>query len=149
MAYPRLRMLTIRAVQQYGRPYLLLQDPARLTDKILLVPQPLALVLALCDGTRNAQQMAHAFTRQHGVKLAVHWVEELLAALDEAIMLENEWADRVHAERLGAIATPPFAHRISLVSPTRLRPMSSGIFCKGIWKLPSRWSRAGWIGRIR
>jgi hypothetical protein len=106
--YARLRALNIRTVHQYGRPYLLLQDSMRLSDKTLLVPQPLAMVLTYCDGRRNAQEMAHAFTQQYRIELSVRWVEELLVALDEAVMLENERADGVRAERLAAYRSAPF-----------------------------------------
>ena len=42
----------MRPAIQGGQPCILLRDPLQLTDKTLLVPQPLAPALALCDGTR-------------------------------------------------------------------------------------------------
>lgn len=90
VTYPKLRALSIRQHMQQGRPYLLLRDPEQITENSLLVPQPLATVLAFCDGKHDIPSMMAAFTRHTGMALPRHLVEELLTALDEALMLDNE-----------------------------------------------------------
>lgn len=87
---PKLRSLSIRPHMQNGRPYLLLRDPQQITDAALLVPQPLATVLAFCDGEHDAQAMVAALQRHTGIHLPLQLVQELLAALDEGLMLENQ-----------------------------------------------------------
>lgn len=89
-SHPKLRALSIRHHTQHGHPYLLLRDPQQITDASLLVPQPLAMVLAFCDGAHDVKEMVAAFHRHVGIELPLELVEELLAALDEGLMLENQ-----------------------------------------------------------
>ncbi len=89
-AYPKLRPLDIRPHTQNGRDYYLLRDPLQLSDNSLLVPQPLAAVLAFCDGSYSTKGMAQAFHAQFGFPLGVDMVERLVAALDEGFLLDNE-----------------------------------------------------------
>ncbi|MCE7984325.1 MAG: AmmeMemoRadiSam system protein B [Caldilinea sp. CFX5] len=86
---PKLRSLSIRHHTQDGHPYLLLRDPQQITDHTLLIPQPLATVLAFCDGEHEIKALPGAFQRYAGFRLPFKWVEELVHALDEALMLEN------------------------------------------------------------
>ena len=44
--HPKLRQLDIRPIVHDDQPYILLRDPQQLTDQQILVPQPLAAVLA-------------------------------------------------------------------------------------------------------
>jgi hypothetical protein len=88
-AHPKLRQLDIRPHTQNGRAYYLLRDPLQLGDNMILVPQPLAAVLAFCDGSRNAQGMAQAFHARYGFPLGVEMVTQLVDALDEACLLDN------------------------------------------------------------
>lgn len=88
--HPKLRPLSIRRHTQDGHLYLLLRDPQQITNASLLVPQPLATVLAFCDGTHDPQAMLTAFHGHTGIQLPLAMLEELLVALDEALMLENQ-----------------------------------------------------------
>lgn len=88
--YPKLRALSIRPHRQEGHAYLLLRDPQQITNVNLLVPQPLASLLAYCDGTHAVEEMVAAYSRRTGLQLPIEVAEELMAALDEALMLENE-----------------------------------------------------------
>lgn len=88
--HPRLRPLDIRQHTQNGQPYILLRDPLQLDERTLLIPQPLAAALAFCDGAHDAAGMAHAFTRHYGMPVDTATIAELLAALDDALLLDNE-----------------------------------------------------------
>jgi AmmeMemoRadiSam system protein B len=66
------------------------------------------MVLAFCDGTRDAKAMATAFTLHYGMMLPVTRVQELLTALDEAILLDNERAAQARAETLATYRNAPF-----------------------------------------
>jgi AmmeMemoRadiSam system protein B len=107
-SHPKLRPLDIRPQQQNGRSYLLLRDPQQLTDKMLLVPQPLAMALAFCDGRHDARSIAANFGAQYGVNVPVSLIEELLDALDEALMLDNDRTAQAYTQALEAYRAAPF-----------------------------------------
>jgi hypothetical protein len=44
----------------HGQPCILMCDPLQLTDETLVIPQQLALVLALCDGTHENASVSSA-----------------------------------------------------------------------------------------
>jgi hypothetical protein len=88
--HPRLRAVEVRSVVHQGRPALLLRDPLELSGQALVVPQHLGPLLALCDGTRDAAGLAAALQVRYGMSVTVDHVRGLLAALDEALMLDNE-----------------------------------------------------------
>lgn len=106
--YPKLRSLSIRHHVQDGHPYLLLRDPQQITENSLLVPQPLATVLAFCDGAHDIPSISSAFTRHTGVALPGHLLEELLAALDQALMLDNERFAAAYEQTLLAYRNAPY-----------------------------------------
>ena len=89
--YPKLRPLEIRPVAQNGRRHYLLHDPLQLCDQTLLVPQPLHLVLPLCDGTRaDARALAASLAVRYGIQIPPAAITQLLQALDQTCLLENE-----------------------------------------------------------
>lgn len=88
--YPRLRAIDARPIAQNGRQYVLLHDPLQLSDRSLVVPQPLHLVLPLCDGTRpDAHALGASVAVRYGVRIPPSTINQLLQALDEACLLEN------------------------------------------------------------
>ena len=106
-AHPKLRQIDIRPHTQNGRQYYLLRDPLQLSDNMLLIPQPLAACLAFCDGNYSVKGMAHAFHAQYGFPLGAEMVEQLVEALDEACLLDNERsADALHDARQQFRAAP-------------------------------------------
>lgn len=54
------------------------------------MPQPLAPLLTLCDGTRDLAALRTALMLRTGFHAGDNTVQELVAKLDEALMLENE-----------------------------------------------------------
>ena len=50
---PKLRPVQIVSMVHQGQPALMLRDPLRLTDRVMVVSQQLGPVLALMDGTRD------------------------------------------------------------------------------------------------
>lgn len=91
-----------------GQTYLLLQDPLHLSDKTLLVPRALQPILMLCDGTREdpAELSASAAIR-FGVRVPTDQVRQMLVALDNALLLENDRAAQARAEALAAYRDAP------------------------------------------
>ncbi len=108
-SYPRLRAVDPRPVVHEGRPLILLRDPLQLTEHILLVPRQLAPVLALCDGTReNARALSLAFAFRFGVMIDERIIEQLLAALDEALLLDNDRFKEARKRALDEYRRSPF-----------------------------------------
>jgi len=112
--YPKLRALDIRTYQHQGQPHILLRDPTQISEHTLLVPQPLAAVLNFCDGKHDARAMRLAFESHYGMALPASAIEQLLTALDEALMLDNELftlaqIDALARYRQAAFRTPTLA----------------------------------------
>ncbi len=105
---PKLRLLDIRSQQQNGRTYLLLRDPQQITDKMLLVPQPLAMALTFFDGNHTPSAIATNFGSTYGINVPVSLIEELIDALDEACLLENSRTAQAHKEALEIYRAAPF-----------------------------------------
>jgi MEMO1 family protein len=87
---PRLRLIDAQPLVYEGETYLMLRDPLMLTDKSLLVPQPLIPALSLCDGTRTAAGLRATLAVRYGLFLTTERIGEFLNALDEALLLENQ-----------------------------------------------------------
>lgn len=98
---PKLRLVDMQPIPYEGENYLLLRDPLALTETTLLVPQPFVPLLALCDGTRNISGIRGAMALRFGLFLPAQRIEEFVAALDNALLLDNE---RSHQARRDASA---------------------------------------------
>lgn len=77
-------------VSNGDRAGIVLRDPLALTDLTLFVPQPIAPLLTLCDGTRDVPALRTALMLRTGVHVGDKTVQELLQQLDQALMLDNE-----------------------------------------------------------
>ena len=109
--FPKLRAVDLQPFVHGGRPSILLRDPLQLAEKTVVIPQQLSPVLALCDGTRDAGGLSAALAIRYGLRAAPGVLEQLLATLDEALLLENERfaqaRERVLAEYRQAPFRPP------------------------------------------
>ena len=88
--FPKIRSVETTPVHQGGRYFILLRDPLRLADKQVIIPHGLTPVLALCDGTRDANAISAAMAVRFGQHISPIEIEHLLTALDDAHLLENE-----------------------------------------------------------
>jgi len=91
-----------------GRPALFLRDPLALSDKVAILPQALAPLLALMDGSRDVAGLHAALLVRAGVRVSPEIIQHLIDQLDVALLLDNERAARAHAETLYAYRTAPF-----------------------------------------
>ncbi|MEM7129068.1 MAG: AmmeMemoRadiSam system protein B [Chloroflexota bacterium] len=109
---PKLRNLDVRPILQQGRPYLLLRDPLQVTEKPMLLPQPLASALAFCNGECTVDEIADQYKRHHGFPLEMAYFCKMIATLDETYLLDNERSAEAHYRALmayrGAPSRPPF-----------------------------------------
>jgi len=105
---PKLRALDIRPVEHEGQPFFRFSDPQRLIEGYLLIPQPLAMVLAFCDGRRSIPEMCAAFERHYQVAIDTKVVEDLFQALDKAMMLENARAGEARRMAIETFRSAPY-----------------------------------------
>lgn len=111
---PKLRDLDIRPIVHENFPYLLLRDPQRLSDQQLIVPQPLATVLAFFDGHHSIDEVPEVHRHFYGVSVPADLVRKLAETLDAVFMLDNERSAARRAEVLAeyrgaAFRTPALA----------------------------------------
>jgi MEMO1 family protein len=105
---PRLRSIVPEWTQQDGRPMLLLTDPLHLTEHRVAVPPQVALVLSLFDGRRDRPAIALAYRQQSGQPLALHDLDQLIAQLDELLLLDGPMYAAAYQEALAAYRNAPF-----------------------------------------
>lgn len=87
---PALRPLDFQPVNYQGQQMWHLRDPLQLSDLQLFVPPALAQLLLYMDGTRDVNEVRTAFSRDVGNGVPASLIEETLAQLDEALLLDNE-----------------------------------------------------------
>jgi AmmeMemoRadiSam system protein B len=87
---PKLRQVEAHPIQHHGQPMLLLRDPLQLSETTIAIPRPLAPLLGMMDGTRDAAGLEAALQVRAGVRLAPGLLAKLLSDLDQAYLLENE-----------------------------------------------------------
>lgn len=95
--FPRLRLVDTQVVNYEGEAYLLLRDPLLLTDRTILIPQPMIPALALCDGSRSPATLRAALAIRYGLFLSTQRIEEFLIALDDVLLLENNRSRKARA----------------------------------------------------
>ncbi|HEX2173265.1 MAG TPA: hypothetical protein VHL09_12560, partial [Dehalococcoidia bacterium] len=93
MTLPRLRPLEPTWIEYEGQPALVLRDRLGISQTVI-VPQGVALILALCDGTRDAAGIAAALALRHGAHLPAPDVQGILDQLEAALILEGPAVDQ-------------------------------------------------------
>ncbi len=68
----------------------LLRDPLELTDYQLILPGPIAQLLTFFDGTRDLGQIQRAFETNFGEPIDLDIIQDIVAKLNEACLLDNE-----------------------------------------------------------
>jgi len=105
---PRLRPIQVHSIQYENQPMLLLDDPLHLSETSIAVPRPLAALLMLMDGTRDAAGLEAALQVQAGVRLAPGLLGHLLDGLDAAYLLDNDRFRQARAAAVEAYRGAPF-----------------------------------------
>jgi AmmeMemoRadiSam system protein B len=105
---PKLRGVQIHPIQHEGQEMLLLRDPLNLSGTSIAIPRPLAPLLALMDGSRDAAGLEAALQVRAGVRLAPGLLDKLLSDLDVAYLLENERFVQAKAAALETYRQAPF-----------------------------------------
>jgi len=105
---PKLRDIEIQPIQHQGQAMLLLRDPLRLSEAAIAIPQALAPVLGLMDGSRDEAGMQAAMAIRVGMRLAPGLLSKLVADLDKAYLLDNERSAAAIAASVQSYREAPF-----------------------------------------
>ena len=85
-----------------------LRDPLALAERIALIPEPFAPLLALMDGTRDVERIASEFQRRSGAVVPPAAVAAVVQSLDDALLLEGPRAAAGLAAARAAYRDQPF-----------------------------------------
>lgn len=106
--YPKLRAIDIRQVMHDGQPSLLLRDPLQISDRFLVISHGLGAALLFCDGKHNRTAIAGKLRSIFGLPVDVSLVNNLVDALDEALLLDNLRFKTAQARALADYRAAPF-----------------------------------------
>jgi len=115
---PKLREIRTQPIVSRGQQGILLSDPLGINPGALFIPRPLALILALLDGTRDIGTVRAGFELRTGTPLNTSILERLISELDEALFLDNERFAQAYA-----LATEDFRSAVSRL------PILVGRYC--------------------
>ncbi len=88
---PRLRSsIHLEPILREGRRSFALSDRLQVAKDGLVLSPPLAAALSFFDGKRSADMIDAAFTKHYGQTISVDAVNQLIGALDDALLLDNE-----------------------------------------------------------
>ncbi len=104
---PKLRRLQVGRGQQHGQQVLVLSDPWALSDCAVVLPASMAPVLDLCDGTRDVATLRTVLELRTGLRVGPDYLEKLFAALDKALMMDNEHFCQVYEEAVKKFKSAP------------------------------------------
>ena len=105
---PKLRAIDVRPIVHRGRASLLLRDPLELSDKTVVIPQGLAPLLAVCDGTRDSGALCASLGVRYGLRVDTDVLDQILAAFDDALLLDNGRFTQARAQALAEYRRAPF-----------------------------------------
>jgi len=105
---PKVRPVQASFIEHDGVPYMMLRDPLGFLEGAILVPQALAPLLSLCDGTRDIGALQAAFELYTGILLTAENLGQFISSLDEALLLDNEKFARVRTEKLEGFRSAGF-----------------------------------------
>ena len=121
---PKLRSIEVRPLVDKGQPMLMLRDPLALSDKAVILPQTLGLLLTLCDGSRDVAGLYAALLVRAGLRVAPEVIQRVVDHLDDALLLENDRFAHAYAETLHAYRTAPFRQPVLAGPSARSQPPS-------------------------
>ena len=87
--HPKLRLLEPQLVEYEGQRMIYLHDSLGIAEGGALIPQPLAPLLSLCDGTRDISGLRSGLLLRTGNTLPEHVIAQIVEQLDDALLLEN------------------------------------------------------------
>jgi MEMO1 family protein len=129
---PRLRPLDGYPVEHKGKKLFALRDPSMLAEEVVLPPEVVAIV-QLCDGQATRDEICAEFHQRYRKQLARKDLDDLLAQLDQRLLLDSENFRQHSAKVFGEFARaevrpPQFAGKSYPRDPARLAATLDGYF---------------------
>lgn len=107
LEYPRLRPLDSEWIEREGRPALVLRDRLGLSSHAVVLTPELALLLSLCDGTRDLDGLRAAFLQRAGLPIRTERLTDIVTQFDEALLLDSPRLADAEARALAAYRAAP------------------------------------------
>jgi len=95
---PKLRQIGGRPINDREHNGLLLRDPLELCEQSVVLPHALTPILEMLDGTHTVAQLPAQLKSRFNLGMGSAQLQQLLAALDNALLLENENSARAQAQ---------------------------------------------------
>lgn len=92
---PKLRQVQPQWTQYSGNNFLTLRDPLTLSDNTVLVPETMAPIIPLLDGSRDIGSLQSTILLRSGMYISQEDIKELLTGLNNAYLLENQASKNV------------------------------------------------------
>ena len=133
MESPKLRPIEAFPVDLGGREVICLRDPSQLTAEAVFVPREALFILAHFDGKHSILDIQEAYTRQYGQLLYSDAIKDLIAKLDESLLLDNERFEThrqqlIEAFRRSSVRRAAHAGTAYEADPTALEAQLAGYF---------------------
>ncbi len=97
---PQLRNVNVQRITYQGEQVFLIQDPLRLTDAVILLPQVLGPLAMLLDGQHTVPEIKAALELRYSLALPQAMIENLIEQFDQALLLESDNFHRARQELL-------------------------------------------------
>lgn len=105
---PKIRYLDFQPVLYENQHMWLARDPLELSGEQLLLSPALAQMLVYCDGRHTPAEIKALFERQVGLPIDLATINDTLARLDEALLLDNQRSRAAQRRRLEAYRRQPY-----------------------------------------
>jgi len=108
LQFPKFRNLQPRIYQHNGTRKILLEDPLRLKDEVLLLPASLAPLLMLCDGSRDIESIRRILQMHFEVSIENAELLQFIKGFDNMLLLENLNAEEARRSALEQYRSLPY-----------------------------------------
>ena len=129
--HPKIRLLQPQLVEYQGRRMIYFEDELGIAKEGALIPQQLAPLLSLCDGTRDLAGLRSGLLMRTGASLPEDVIRDIVGQLDDALLLENgafrqAAADYMRGYRRAKYREPAHAGAVYPRSAAQLRALLDG-----------------------
>ena len=149
---PRLRAVNPQWVEQRGRRFLYLRDPAGMSDQTVLLPRSIAPLVLLMNGDRTISELRAAFALRSGVTLTDQQLHGIITQLDQALMIENGEYAQVAQRALESYRAAPYREpsHAGLVYPERPDELSQEVadYCDSVGQPAERSIGGSLVGMV-
>lgn len=110
---PKIRTVRLVPYVHEGRASFLVSDPLQLNGHALIIPEALAPLLLVCDGTGSLDRITARLQTDFGLHAEQDDLEAILDAFDQVFLLENERFRTEEAQALEAYREADFRRPVS------------------------------------